>query len=113
MKTLMKTGLTAAALASATLAAPAYASDPGDRSDNATEVAMEVVYYSDLDLSTERDQRELRSRLRDAARYVCGMDVRITGSRFASPRAQQCYFERLEWIDREVEERVERQARRG
>lgn len=110
MKTLMKTGLTAAALASATLAVPAHASDPGE---GAPEVAMEVVYYSDLDLSTERDQRELRSRLRDAARYVCGMDMRVTGSRFASSHAQQCYAERLSWIDREVEERAEQQTRRA
>lgn len=110
MTTFWETGATAAAFGAALFAAPAMAQE---RHAEGTEVAMEVVFYHDLDLSTQRDRRALRSRLRDAARYVCGMDIRVSGSRFASADAQQCYAERLEWIDTEVAQRAERQARRG
>ena len=110
---LAATALTAAALATAMLAAPAAAQTGGASNDpRAREVAMEVVYYSDLDLATAQGQRVLRSRLRDAARYVCGMDVRSAGRRFPSNHAQLCYAEQRAWIDREVAARSARLARR-
>lgn len=110
MKTFWKSSAAAAILGTAMLASPALAQDS---QTDSVEIAMEIVEYRDLDLSTDSGQRELRARLRDAARYVCGMDVRATGSRFASPEARQCYAERLDWIDREVSMRAERQTRRA
>jgi len=63
---LLKTVSIAAALALATLAAPANASDHGDNI-----VSHEVVNYSDLDIQRLPGAAKLLVRIRAAARSVC------------------------------------------
>lgn len=78
----------ALALAAATLATsaaiPAQAAEPQQGI---------AVQYRDLDLTNETGQRVLEERLDHAARHVCGMDDRITGSRLPSRNSAKCYNE--------------------
>ena len=106
MKTLLKTGLAAATLAATMTATPALAQD-----SEAAPTA--IVEYSDLDLSTEQGQDALHSRLRRAARYVCGMDIRVPGSGLASSESRACYAEKLRTFEREVAVAIGNEARRG
>lgn len=63
------------------LTAPAFAAE-------ATKVKVE---YKDLDLTTAQGQRTLERRLDKAARYACGYDSRLPGTRIASQDARNCY----------------------
>ncbi|MES2058172.1 MAG: UrcA family protein [Pseudomonadota bacterium] len=71
----MKTFITLAALAAATLVAPAFAQD--------TELGAgpQVVTYTDLDLTTAHGVRTLDRRIELAARQACGWasDIDIAG----------------------------------
>lgn len=95
MNMYMKTGLAAAMIVGSMAATPAIAQD-------AEEPPTAIVQYSDLDLSTEEGQDALHSRLRRAARYVCGMDIRVPGSLMASSESRACYAEKLRTFEREV-----------
>ncbi len=106
MNNFLKGGLAATLAASALVAAPAFAVDE-------TEPAAVAVAYDDLDLATEEGQTQLERRLRRAARYVCGMDIRDAASRFPSREAQLCYAEKVESFDRRIASIVETQAYGG
>jgi len=82
----LKGGLAAAIFASTLAATPALANE---RTTDVAEVAVAAVEYSDLDLSTERGQARLHIRLRNAAQYVCGMDIRDAGTRLPRGRARR------------------------
>lgn len=109
MTTSWKGGAAAALMGMAMLASPAQAQEkPGKDA----EIAIEIVSYGDLDLSTAQDRRELRDRLRKAAHHVCGMDIIGVASRFASPEARKCYAKQMARLDSEVAARAALQARR-
>ena len=88
----------ALALAAATIAIPAHAAEV-DR-NSAT------VSYRDLDLTSEAGRKTLERRLQQAARDVCGMDERTTGTRVASRESQACYKEARKQLDRQFVEIV-------
>jgi len=106
MTNILKGSLAAAMFASTMAATPALAND-----EAAITIAM--VEYSDLDLSTERGQDRLHARLRNAARYACGMDIRNTGSLMPTREARACFAENMRSFDRRVAALVETQERRG
>ena len=99
-----RTALLLALAAAATIAAPAHAAG----ADNGSV----AVRYTDLDLATEQGQKALDERLDSAARKVCGMDERATGTRIASREATRCYREaRAQLAERFAD--VVSNARRG
>jgi UrcA family protein len=98
--------ITAAALAAATIATPALA-------ERDTEVSVATVRYSDLDLSTERGLNTLQNRLENAAREVCGMNERFSGSQIPAGESRKCYVDTLKSFEREIANVAERQERRA
>lgn len=110
MTNFLKGGLAAAIFASTLAATPALANE---RTTDVAEVAVAAVEYSDLDLSTERGQARLHIRLRNAAQYVCGMDIRDAGTRLPSREARACYVEKLRSFERQVAAIVEAEERRS
>ena len=59
---------------------------------NAVQKAQ-AVQVADLDLSTSEGRAELQTRLDRAARDVCGMSEKTTGSRLPSKAARKCLRE--------------------
>ena len=102
----LKGGLAAAMLASTIAATPAIANDAGA-------IAIATVEYGDLDLSSEQGQRQFHLRYREAAQYVCGMDIRDAGTRLPSREARACYAEKMRGADRQLAMLVEAQERRA
>ena len=78
----------------AAVAVPAHAAS--------TDSASVAVRYSDLDLATEQGQKTLEERLDRAARQVCGLDERATGTRIAGREATACYRQAKEQLARQV-----------
>lgn len=95
MTNYLKSGFAAALIAGTIAASPALAADE-------SETVTALVEYSDLDLSTEDGQDVLHRRLRDAAQYVCGMDIRNPGTTLPSGEARACYVETIGSFEREV-----------
>lgn len=95
MTRFLKAGLAAALTASAISATPVLAGE-------FPETTEARVRYNDLDLSTEQGLRQLQARYRNAAQYVCGMDIIATGTRLPSREARACYAEKLRNYDQEV-----------
>jgi UrcA family protein len=87
----------ASLMATATL----FVVTPGVAMAQAVESSV-AVRYSDLDLATPQGQRALERRIARAARSICGVDAETTGTRIASPEANDCYRQAL----RNVRERV-------
>jgi UrcA family protein len=81
----MRIQSTILALAAATLALPAMASESSGSTVS--------VRYNDLNLATQAGQDELERRLDRAARTVCGLDETRTGTRLPSANARSCYRE--------------------
>lgn len=106
MTNFLKSGLATAMFAGVMVATPALANDDA-------EIAIASVEYGDLDLSTERGQDRLHSRLRSAARYACGMDIRHTGTLIPSRHARSCYAENMRTFERQVAARIAADERRG
>ncbi|MDF1834772.1 MAG: UrcA family protein [Alteraurantiacibacter sp. bin_em_oilr2.035] len=104
MNTILKSSLAAAMFASTAAATPAIAGA-------LDEVTVATVRYSDLDLSTQSGQRQLHARLRNAAQYVCGMDIRTPGSLIPSREARACYSENLRNLERRIATLVEAERR--
>jgi UrcA family protein len=101
----MKMQSLALALAAAVLAAPAVAAD---------EAPSVAVRYGDLDLSNEDGQRQLDLRLERAAREVCGLDVKATGTHLQSQHSRTCYREARRHLDQQYAEAINRKsANRG
>ena len=95
------------ALAGAALiAAPAMAAQE-------TETRTTGVTYNDLDLSTENGRQELDNRIDDAAKQVCGMGERATGSNMATRESRQCYRDAKRQLERHFAQVIEDQARGG
>lgn len=78
----MKSIFFAAAIAIAVASSPALAR---------TETAKITVDYTDLDLATSQGQEALKQRLEKAARQVCEVDGRRTGSRGVPADVRACY----------------------
>lgn len=91
MKTLIAAAAAVSALAGS-IATPALAAE-----DDVI-VGVETVRYGDLDLDSEDGQRTLRARVAHAARDICGMDERYTGSLIASRQSRTCYADAREQI---------------
>ncbi|KLI63693.1 UrcA family protein [Aurantiacibacter marinus] len=106
MTNFLKGSLAAAMFASTMAAAPAFAND-------SDAVAMALVEYGDLDLSTERGQDRLHNRLRSAAQYACGMDIRSARSLLPSRQARECYTEKMRGFERQVTALIGTETRRG
>jgi UrcA family protein len=101
----MKMQSLALALAAAVLAAPAMAAD---------EAPSVGVRYGDLDLTSESGQRQLDLRLERAAREVCGLDVKATGTHLQAQHSRTCYREARRHLDQQYAEVVSRKsANRG
>ncbi|MGI9375397.1 MAG: UrcA family protein [Tsuneonella suprasediminis] len=49
------------------------------------------VKFDDLNLSTPAGQEMLQKRIKSAARDVCGMDDKTTGTRIRSSESARCY----------------------
>lgn len=64
-------------------ATPAVAAD--------TEAPRHAVRYADLDLTTESGQIALSRRIDRAAREVCGIDEKRTGSLLPASSAVECF----------------------
>lgn len=95
-----------AAFAAIGTAAPANA-------ERASEAHIAAVQYGDLDLTTDQGQSALQRRIESAARDVCGMAERATGSIIPSLESRRCYARARENIDREIAVLVDRQTQRG
>jgi UrcA family protein len=50
-----------------------------------------TVQYSDLNLKSDKGQKELQRRIDKAAREYCGVDSRRVGSRMRSQGTRDCY----------------------
>src|SRR6478609_1604808 len=97
----MKMQSLALALTAAVLAAPVAAAD---------EAPSVAVHYGDLDLANVDSQRQLDLRLERAARAVCGLDVKATGSHLQSQPARECYREARRHLDQQYAEVVSRKS---
>ena len=106
MTNFLKSGIAAAVITTVMAATPALATD-------VAETAVATVEYRDLDLFTEQGQNRLERRLRRAAHYVCGMDIRDAASRFPSREAQLCFADKVSGFDRQIATLVEAEAGRG
>ena len=94
----------ALALAATVLAAPVAAKD---------EAPTVGVHYGDLDLTSEAGQRQLDLRLERAAREVCGVDQKVTGSHLRSSHARECYREARRNLDQQYAQLVSRKSAAG
>jgi UrcA family protein len=83
-----------AALAAASLTAPALAED--------SDVNAASVPYHDLDLTTEAGRKTLDFRVEKAARQVCGIDESRTGTRVVPKDRRDCYREVRRQLDRQL-----------
>jgi len=92
------------ALAAAVVAVPAVAAD---------EAEVIRVRYGDLDLTSVEGQRQLDSRLERAAREVCDMNEKVTGSHLRAPTARACYREARRDLDRQYAQLVNRKSTAG
>jgi UrcA family protein len=54
------------------------------------------IAYRDLDLATPAGQKVLDRRIKAAARAVCDLDEKKTGTRIREPEAIKCYHATLE-----------------
>ena len=101
----MKMQSLALALTAVVLAVPAVAAD---------EAPSVGVHYGDLDLTSEAGQRQLDRRLERAAREVCGVDEKTTGTYLRSQHSRECYREARRHLDQQYAEVVSRKsANRG
>ncbi|AKM09559.1 UrcA family protein [Croceicoccus naphthovorans] len=96
----MKTVSIIAAAAGLAIAAPAFAESVS-------------VEYSDLNLSTEAGQKELDRRLNNAARQVCGMDQKLTGTRVPSRESRECYKNARAQFEQSIAAVTAKEARGG
>ncbi len=84
---MLKTPLSAAAMAAALIASPALAGTPAKD----TGAQSMVIKYSDLNLATAEGQERLERRINAAARKVCNIDRQRTGTRIQSAKNKACY----------------------
>ena len=91
----------ALAFAAAVLAVPAVAAD---------EAPSVGVRYGDLDLTTAAGQRQLDLRLERAAREVCGVNQKATGTYLRSRHSRECYREARRHLDQQYAAAVNRKS---
>jgi UrcA family protein len=91
-------------LAAAGLAAPVAAKD---------EPPTIGVHYGDLDLTSEAGQRQLDLRLERAAREVCGLNEKMTGSHLRSSHSRECYREARRHLDQQYAQVLSRKSSAG
>lgn len=97
----MKMQSLALALTAAVLAAPVVAAD---------EAPSVAVRYGDLDLTSAEGQQQLDSRLERAAREVCGVNEKRTGTYLRSQSSRECYREARRHLDQQYAEVVSRKS---
>lgn len=101
----MKIGTLALAMGALALTTPAFAKQ--------ADTETVAVRYSDLDLTTDAGRNELDNRLDKAAREVCGMNIKRTGTRLSSREARACYADARQILDRQFATLVQAGARGG
>ena len=96
------------ALLAAVTAAPAAAeiADPGAPRTIA-------VRFNDLDMTSGSGRQELQRRIEAAARDVCAMSQRYTGSLTPSASSLTCYVRAINTMEREVAARIGNSEQRG
>jgi len=93
--------ITLGLLAAATIASPVMAQTPD------TGAARTIaVRYSDLDMTSNNGRQELQRRIEVAARDVCGMSERPTGSFTPSSSSRSCYVRALNAVEPQVQARA-------
>ena len=93
--------ITLGLLAAATIASPVMAQTPD------TGAARTIaVRYSDLDMTSDNGRQELQRRIEVAARDVCGMSERPTGSFTPSSSSRSCYVRALNAVEPQVQARA-------
>ena len=97
--------------AAAALALSGTAAHAGSTA-KATQKAQ-AVQIADLDLSTGEGRAELKTRLNQAAREVCGMADKTTGSRVASKEARKCLRETQDRMMTQFAHLLEDESRGG
>ncbi len=85
-------------LAAAIVATPATAQSDGGQSL--------TVQFDDLNLSTPEGQKALDKRVETAAREVCGVDKKRTGTRIQSNARKQCLEQARASVKSQVAELV-------
>ena len=93
--------ITLGLLAAATIASPAMAAT----ADAGAERTI-AVRFSDLDMTSDSGQQELQRRIEVAARDVCGMSERPTGSFTPSSSSRSCYVRALNAVEPQVQARA-------
>ena len=78
-----------------------------------TKTMQKSVQVADLDLSTSEGRSELKTRLNQAAREVCGMADKTTGSRVASKEARKCLRETQDRMMTQFAHLLEDESRGG
>lgn len=89
--------ITLGLLAAATIASPALA----EAKDTGAERTI-AVRYSDLDTNSSNGLQELQRRIEVAARDVCGMSERPTGSFTPSTSSRACYVRAISTTEHEL-----------
>lgn len=105
--------ITLGLLAAATIASPAIASRTNAEVADAGAARTIAVRYNDLDVKSGNGQQELQRRIEVAARDVCGMSERNTGSLAPSASSRTCYVRALNTMEREVAARIGNSEQRG
>ena len=100
--------ITLGLLAAATIVSPALAEPP-----DAGAPRTIAVRFNDLDMASGSGQQELQRRIEVAARDVCAMSERHTGSLAPSASSRTCYVRAINTMEREVAARIGDSEQRG
>ena len=73
----------------------------------------QAVTIADLDLASASGQRELDTRIRRAARSVCGVDTTPTGTHVPEAGSMTCFREALRSLRARVAQAIAEQRRGG
>jgi UrcA family protein len=95
------------------LIAAALAVTPVGAQAQQQERRVVTVTHDDLDLTTEAGRDELERRIDRAARDVCGMEERVTGSRLPPSSVKRCYKQAKRQIGERFAQIMETGARGG
>ncbi len=99
---MFKNGLALALAGAVAITTPAYAAQERDTRTTG-------VTHADLNLATEEGREELDRRIERAAKSVCGMDERATGSNMRTRESRNCYRDAKRQLDRHFADLIEEQ----
>jgi len=100
--------ITLGLLAAAATVSPALAETP-----EAGAPRTIAVRFNDLDMASGSGQQELQRRIEVAARDVCAMSERHTGSLAPSASSRTCYVRAINTMERDVAARIGDSEQRG